>query len=151
MLTRIISIAILSVLSCAAAMAGGVTNIKEVINNTGQVVEIRKYDIKALGAATEFETTGEIPANGGTWSGDMWIPWADNRNDFLEKFLEIKVYRGGVFWLWQSGDYVRSNNRKIFVDNGRRAFGESRAGGERRLIISMASNRPVFRLERYQR
>ena len=151
MLKKTIFLTLSAALFCGQAMAGGVTNIKEIVNNTPMMIEVRKSDIPAGAAGAEIQTTNEIPANGGTWTGDMWIPWADNRNDFLEKFLEIKVYRGGVFWLWQSGDYVRSNNRKIFVDNGRRAFGESRAGGERRLIISMASNRPVFRLERYQR
>jgi len=149
MLTKIISIAILSVLSCGAALAGGVTNIKEVINNTGQIVEIRKYDIKALGAATEFETTGEIPANGGTWSGDMWVPWADNANDFTDKRMEVKVYRGTAFWIWQTGEFVRFNDRARFVANARRVTGEAKSGGERRLVLSVnKAGNVVFELQK---
>lgn len=138
----------LAILLCGAAKAGGVTNIKEVVNNTRLTVEIRKYDTKPLAAGNEYETTREIPADGGTWSGDMWIPWADNSNDFSEKYLEIKIYRGTTFWLWQTGEFVRYNTRARFVENGRKVPGESRAGGERRLIINMDGNRPVFVFEK---
>ena len=149
MLTKIISIAILFVVSCGAVMAGGVTNIKEVINNTGQVIELRKYDIKAGAAATEFETTGEIPANGGTWSGDMWIPWADNASDFTDKRMELRVYRGTAFWIWQTGEFVRFNDRARFVSNARRVTGEAKSGGERRLVLSVnKAGNVVFELQR---
>jgi hypothetical protein len=149
MLTKIISIAILLVLGCASALAGGVTNIKEIINNSGQTIEVRKYDVKALGAASEFETTGEIPANGGTWSGDMWIPWVDTANDFTDKRMEVKVYRGTAFWIWQSGEFVRFNDRGRFVPNARRITGEARSGGNRRMVISVnKAGNVVFELQR---
>lgn len=130
------------------AKAGGVTNIKEVVNNTHMTVEVRKYDVGATAAGGHYETTKEIPADGGTWSGDMWIPWADNSNDFTEKYMEIRIYRGTAFWLWQSGEFVRFNNRARFVENGRRVPGEARAGGERRLIISMSASTPIFKFEK---
>jgi hypothetical protein len=136
MLTRILSIAILTVLSGGIAVAGGVTNIKEIINNTAMAVEVREYDIKTGAAGSDFETTQEIPANGGVWSGDMWVPWVDNANDFAEKRMEVRVYRGTAFWIWQSGEFLRFNDRARFVPNGRRVSGESRSGGERRMIIS---------------
>lgn len=150
MLKKIFLFLLLTAISCGNALAGGVTNIKEVVNNTPLTIEIRKYDTGALTAGATFETTHEIPANGGTWSGDMWIPWVDSSSDFAEKFLEIKIYRATTFWLWQSGEYIRYNNRARFVDNGRRVPGESKAGGERRLIINMAENRPVFKFEKYR-
>ena len=131
------------------AEAGSVTNIKEVLNETNMRVEVRKFDKKTLGAASEFETTKEIPAGGGTWSGDMWIPWVDNSSDFVEKHMEIVIDGRTVFWIWQSGEYIRYNTRSRFVENARRAAGESRSGGERRLVIRLSGRNPVFEFERY--
>jgi hypothetical protein len=149
MLTRIISIAILAGLACGSAIAGGVTNIKEIINNTAMTVEVRKYDIKTGAAGSDFETTNEIPANGGTWSGDMWIPWVDNANDFSEKRMELRVYRGTAFWIWQTGEFVRYNDRARFIPNARRVTGEAKSGGERRLVISTNKDgRVVFEFQR---
>lgn len=127
----------------------GVTNIKEVLNDTGMTVEVRKYDTKPLSAASEFETTKEIPANGGTWSGDMWIPWADSSSDFAEKHIEILINGRTVFWIWQSGDFIRYNSRARFVQNAPRVAGESKVNGERRLIISMYNKRPVFEFQSF--
>lgn len=137
MLTRTISAAMFVALFCGAAIAGGVTNVKEIVNNTGMTVEVRKYDIKAGAAGSEFETTREIPANGGIWTGDMWVPWADSADDFTEKHMEVRVYRGTAFWIWQSGEFLRYNDRGRFIANARRVTGEARSGGERRMIISM--------------
>ncbi len=140
---------VIVVFSTAAANAGGVTNIKEVVNNTGMTVEVRKYDVKTTAAGAEFETTNEIPADGGTWSGNMWIPWVDNSNDFSEKYMEIRMGEKTLLWIWQSGEYVRYNTRARFVQNARRVSGEASAGGERRLIISMDGNKPVFKFEKF--
>ena len=126
----------------------GVTNIKEVLNDTGMTVEVRKYDMKPLSAASEFETTKEIPANGGTWSGDMWIPWADSSRDFAEKHMEILINGRTVFWIWQSGDFIRYNSRARFVQNAPRVVGESKVNGERRLIISLYNKKPVFEFQK---
>lgn len=149
MCKKIISAILLIAFSSVFANAGGVTNVKEILNNTDLTVEIRKYDTKPLAAANEFETTKEIPVRGGTWSGNMWIPWADNSDEFSEKRMEILIDGKTVFWIWQSGDFVRYNNRARFVVNAPRVAGESRSGGERRLIISMNGKRPVFEFERY--
>ena len=139
---------LLSPLIITTAKAGGITNIKEIINNTPLTMEVRKFDTKPLAAAAEYETTGEIPADGGTWSGDMWIPWVDNSNDFTEKRMEVRVEQVTNFWIWQSGEFVRFNSRARFVSNAPRVSGESRSGGERRLIISMDVGRVVFKFER---
>lgn len=141
---KIISALLFIVFSSIFANAGGVTNITEVVNNTGFVVEVRKYDTQPLAAGIAFETTKEIPADGGMWSGDMWIPWADKSDDFGDKRLEIIFNGKPLFWIWQSGEFVLYNNRARFVGNAPRVFGEAKSGGERRLIISMNGKRPVF-------
>lgn len=144
----ILAIAIV-IYSTVAANAGGVTNIKEVVNNTGWTVEVRKTDVGTAAAGSQSETTGEIPAEGGTWSGDMWIPWVDRSEDFTEKHLEIIIGEKRYFWIWQSGEFVRYNNRARFVQNAQKVFGEAKSGGERRLIISMNGKRPVFEFEKF--
>lgn len=148
MKTKYVGLMLLVLFCVALDVRAGVTNIKEVLNETGMTVEVRKYDTKPLAAQAEFETTGEIPASGGTWSGDMWIPWADNANDFTEKHIEIVINGNTAFWIWQSGDYIRYNTRRSFVQNSRRVPGESRVNGERRLIIRMNGRQPVFEFER---
>ncbi len=149
MLKTILSITVLGALSCGIVFAGGVTNVKEIINNTAMTIEVKKYDVKTGSAGADFETTGEIPANGGTWSGDMWVPWVDNTNDFVEKHMEVRVYRGTAFSIWQSGEYVRYNDRVRFVSNARRVSGEARSGGERRLVVSQnKEGRVVFEFQR---
>lgn len=67
----------------------------------------------------------------------MWVPWVDNADDFADKRMEVKVYRGTAFWIWQSGEYLRFNDRSRFIANARRVTGESRSGGERRMVISI--------------
>lgn len=54
------------IFSSVFIIAGGVTNIKEVLNETIFTVEVRKYDTKPASAASEFETTKEISAADGT-------------------------------------------------------------------------------------
>ena len=144
MFTKIISTVVFAALFCGVAAAGGVTNIKEIVNNTAMAVEVRKYDVKAGGAGSEFETTSEIPANGGIWSGDMWVPWVDSANDFAEKRMEVRVYRGTAFWIWQSGEYLRYNDRARFIANARRVTGEAKSGGERRMIINVNKDGKVI-------
>ncbi|HUR98585.1 MAG TPA: hypothetical protein VMZ26_11025 [Pyrinomonadaceae bacterium] len=149
MFKRIISIAVFAALTCGVAIAGGVTNIKEIINNTAMTVEVRKYDIKAGAAGVGFETTHEIPANGGVWSGDMWIPWVDSAADFTDKRMEVQVYRGTAFWIWQTGEYVRFNDRGRFITNARRVTGEAKSGGDRRLVISTSKDgRVIFEFQK---
>ena len=137
---------VMIVFSTAVAKAGGVTNIKEIVNNTSINLTVTKMEPTWNPYSGDY--SDEIPPDGGVWTGDMWIPWADNRNDFTEKHMEVRIYRGTAFWIWQSGEFVLYNNRARFVSNARRVPGESRSGGERRLIISIDENgRPVFKFE----
>lgn len=136
--------------------AEAVTNIKEIVNNTRGDLEIRKLDITfgAAGGHTQF--TGRIPANGGIWSGDMWIPWAANSDEHLEKRIEVLVKKGGrppvvIFTIWQQGDRVRFHNvRQNFVENAPLVTGQATAGGERRMVFFNDGPRIAFRLENFR-
>ena len=141
-----------------AARFGGVTNIKEVVNNTPYAVIVRKVKIGQVktgkeaakkGVVEVLETTRTIPKDGGVWSGDMWIPWVDNEQDFENSHIELsfaETRTQGRFvvneaWrIWQNGEAVRLNNESkdwfTYVANAPKIPGESKSGGERRLIIS---------------
>ena len=109
------------------ASAGGVTNIKEVYNNSGVEITVTKLE--------GGQTTASIPP-GGVWTGDMWIPWVDNADQFRDKRLEIRARGTAAAWIWQSGDHVRYNTSAMFVADGQRAPGEATSGGERTLFIN---------------
>lgn len=149
MCNKIILAIVMIVFSSVLANAGGVTNIKEIINNTPMWIEIRKFDTKPLAAGAEYESTGKITADGGTWTGDMWIPWVDNSNDFTEKYMEFRVEETTIFWIWQRGEFVRYNSRARFASNAPRVSGNSRSGGERRMIINMDVGRIVVEFEEF--
>lgn len=131
------------------AVPGGVTNIKEVVNRTPHTIELRKWDTPWGGAAPNYETTGPIPANG-VYSGAMWIPWANNADEFSEHAMEIKVNGNAIAQIWQSGEYVRSKrSAERFSSNAPRIPGASLAGGDRKLVVAMSNNQTVFTLTGY--
>jgi hypothetical protein len=136
--------------------AGGVTNIKEVVNNTRRFsIEVRKVmDQQTLSASDGSETTGVV-LPGRPWRGNLWIPWADNSNDFPYHNIELRTSTSRFGnplswpwvswrWIWQSGDFVRYNTRARFVPNGNRVPGEARSGGERRLLFYLSGNDIAF-------
>ena len=51
----------------------GWTAIKEVVNNTGQDGYLYSQ---------EMDHGYKIPAGGGTWTVDIWIPWARSYDEF---------------------------------------------------------------------
>ncbi len=138
---------------------GGVTNIKEIVNHTPYDVSAGKTDFAEIRLVTRNDVLESIPANG-IWTGDMWVPWADNSDEFKNHFMTINIHiphptRSGEYSLkhfsvWQSGEYVRFNDAHTFVDNAPRVPGEARAGGERRLIISIKDNKPVFTFAKFK-
>jgi hypothetical protein len=150
-----------------AVAFGGVTNIKEIVNRTSGVVRIRTVDVK--GTEHGSRGTRDIPANG-VWTGDIWVPWANNEEEFQFHRMEIVINipqptRSGTdsakfFLIWQSGEYVRfiqtqerssfESSKRLFVDNAPRVPGEARAGGERRMIVSTKDNQPVLTFENYK-
>lgn len=143
--------------SASTVAFGGVTNIKEVVNNTSGIVRVEKAEFTGNVFTTRYEASGAIPANG-VWSGEMWIPWADNAEDFRNHGMSLVVtlpnrpqgFTITRFKIWQSGEYVRFTDGERFVNNAPRVPGEARAGGERRMIVSIKDNRPVFTFEKYQ-
>ncbi|MEO6333679.1 MAG: hypothetical protein ABIO91_01730 [Pyrinomonadaceae bacterium] len=145
---------LLIVFSIAAARAGGVTNVKEIINNTSVILEVSKLEPK-LGNPYSGDHTGEIAANGGVWTGDMWIPWVNNEQDGRDRWMGI-YYNASTgnnrnnqieFFIWQTGDYVRYS-KKQYIQNAPKIPGESKSGGERRLIISEKDKKFFIRFEK---
>jgi hypothetical protein len=134
--------------------AGGVTNIKEIVNNTDMPVEVFAYDARA-GVATGYDRTQgatRIPARGGTWTGDLWIPWADNADQFRSKHIVLMVrktptsHQVVIGAIWQSGEFVRHNRFEEFVANAPRIPGVARSGGDRRMSINKKGGDFVFSL-----
>lgn len=145
------------VFSSVLAYAGGVTNIKEVINNSSKVVKLTTYEAKHGFEGAAKKTTGVI-TYGNIWNGDMWIPWADNEEQFKGHFMSIEIIelrrtRGTdiyhTYIVYQSGDYVRVSfygmveqrgfgilTSGSFDPDARRVSGESKSGGERRVVFS---------------
>jgi len=163
MYKKFILATLLIVFSTAAANAG-VTNIKEVVNNTRFTVRVSKGEVRERWNKnrrvneTFFsmkETTDAILENG-TWSGDMWIPWVDNAEDFKNNVISISVseyWRNAYFLLWQTGDAVRftaaEHDRYGFIRNAPKVAGEAKVNGERRLIIGKENDKYVITLEKF--
>ena len=173
---KLITALLLTMFAPVPAFAGGVTNIKEVINRSSKIVRLSTYEDKNA-VESKWKTTRKIAA-GATWRGDMWIPWADNSEQFLNHFLKIEIFRprpGGnlsdvnVFTIYQSGEFVRTSPDNRYVEqnsdeinielpienynaNAPRVEGEWRSGGERRVIFSDNSDGSVgFRFEIFRR
>jgi hypothetical protein len=154
--------------------AGGVTNVKEVVNRSSKIVRLTTYEDKN-DVESKWKSTRKI-ASGATWTGDMWIPWADNNEQFLKHFLKIEIFspRAGrnlsdvsVFTIYQSGEYVRTSPDNHFVAENTdeisielpietynaaapRVDGEWKSGGERRVIFFNKTDGSVgFKFERY--
>jgi hypothetical protein len=151
------------VLSVVTTHAGGVTNVKEVVNNTSGVIKLLKRDFTGNIFTTHIESTEEIAA-GATWKGDMWIPWANNAEEFKNHFMQLytripsptdrSVGQIKSFYIWQTGESVRFTDRiffdrSSFSDDAPHVPGEARSGGERRLIVSAKNGEPVFTFERF--
>ena len=167
-------LALLSPLMITTANAGGVTNIKEVVNKSSKIVKLTTYENKN-GVESTLKTTGEIAA-GRDWSGDMWIPWADNAEQFNSHYMKIEIIERSpterfdsiqIFAAYQSGEEVRANLDRIVRQRGNtdsqwlgarsynadapKVEGEWKSGGERRVIFYDKSDGSVgFKFEKYE-
>jgi hypothetical protein len=158
----LMSVLLVMLLSVVTTYAGGVTNVKEVVNNTSGVIKLLKRDFTGNIFTTHIESTEEIAA-GATWKGDMWIPWANNAEEFKNHFMQLytripspsdtSVGQIKSFYIWQTGESVRFTDRiffdrSSFSDDAPQVPGEARSGGERRLIVRVKNGEPVFTFER---
>lgn len=142
---------------CILANAG-VTNIKEIVNNTAGAVTIKPWEHAAIPGNGNVLMPKRIPPHG-VWTGDLWIPWADNAEQFRYEniMIEVKIPSGSQpdsitnFCFWQSGEYVRYNDKTVFVENAPRVAGLSKVNGERRLVISEKNKKAVFTFEEYKK
>lgn len=171
---KIITALLFIVCSSVITLAGGVTNIKEVVNRSSKIVKISTYENKNRIEAG-LKTTGEIAA-AGTWRGDMWIPWADNSRQFDSHFMKIEIIDRRpterhdtiqIFAAYQTGEEVRSNPDRIVRQRGNtdaqwlgersynanapKVEGLWQSGGERRVVFFDKPDGSVgFKFERYQ-
>lgn len=111
----------------------------------------------------------------------MWIPWADNGDQFSEHFLQILIFNPrpqagtdavDIVYVYQSGDYVRTFfglTLRVHADprffefpdralssaynpDAPKVDGESKSGGERRVIFYDKKDGSVgFKFEIYGR
>src|SRR5437868_1192661 len=90
---KLINALLLIIGLCAFANAGGVTNIKQVINKSSKAVRVTAYDNKTLAENGHHNRiTTEVIGPGADWRGDMWIPWADNAQQFRLHFLTFEIF-----------------------------------------------------------
>ena len=135
------------------------------------------YDNKTLieNGHRNLITTAVIPA-GGRWSGDMWVPWADNRQQFRSHFITIEMFEGSpsatsrvqVFGMYQTGEEIRSSLVRTRYTNqsevhylledeynatAGRVDGEWKSGGDRRIVFFDDANTRLvgFRFEQLRR
>ncbi|MBA2736761.1 MAG: hypothetical protein H0U50_08255 [Pyrinomonadaceae bacterium] len=179
MYKKIISALLFVVFSSAFAYAGGVTNIKEVVNRSSKVVRVSTYENKALieNGWQNWLATPEIAANGGMWTGDIWMPWADNKEQFKSHFMKIEIIEKRplqrvdfvrAFGVYQTGEEIRFSfareyesrqpanswylGERYYDANAPKVDGEWQSGGERRIIFSDKPDGSVgFKFERYTR
>jgi len=157
----------------ADTLAGGVTNIKEVVNDSSKVVKLTTFETKHRFEGPVKKSTGVI-TYGETWTGDMWVPWADNVDEFKEHFMSIEIIElrprratdiHHMYMVYQSGEYVRASFYGIlemrgfgsttsgsYVPNAPGVPGESKSGGERRVVVFDTKDSGVgFRFEKFSR
>jgi len=173
---KIITALLFIVCSCSAALAGGVTNIKEVVNKSSKAVRVSAWDNKTLlenGHRNLISTS--VIAAGAEWRGDMWVPWADNKKQFRSHFISIEIFEASptrpgrvlVFGAYQTGEEIRSSlvrdrtsnqGEEVYLiedeyaANAPRVDGEWRSGGDRRVIFFDKPDGSVgFKLEKYGR
>ena len=167
------------VFSSVFATAGGVTNIKEIINRSSKVVRVSTYENKALieNGWNNWIATPELSANGGRWTGDMWMPWADNKEQFKSHFMKIEIIEQRseprlnlvrAFGVYQTGEEIRFSfareyqgrqpanswylGERHYDANAPKVDGDWQSGGERRIIFSDKPDGSVgFKFERYER
>lgn len=165
--------------STVFAYAGGVTNVKEIINRSSKVVRVSTYENKALieNGWKNWLATPEISANGGRWTGDMWVPWADNKEQFKSHFMKIEIIEKRpsprvdfvrAFGLYQTGEEIRFSFAREYESrqpanswylgenhydaNAPKIEGEWKSGGERRILFFDKKDGSVgFKFEKYER
>jgi hypothetical protein len=162
--------------SSVPTLAGGVTNIKEVINKSSKAVRVSAYDNKTLGEnGLRNLITTSVVAPGTYWRGDMWVPWADNQKQFRSHFITMEIFNASpgvlarvwVYGVYQTGEEIRSSLVRdrsgdqaevhYLVEDeynatAPRIDGEWKSGGDRRVIFFDKPDRSVgFKLEKYGR
>ncbi|MFF5296550.1 hypothetical protein [Paractinoplanes globisporus] len=112
-----------------AELTYGVTNVKRWRNETGEELEVWKLD-----GSQSRQDHYRIPA-GQSDDADMWIPWADNPEQYAVKHAVILVGGRPLAYVWQSGTKIRFNTNDEFVPGGPSVPGAAKAGGNRTILV----------------
>ena len=107
----------------------GVTNVKKWVNRTDFEVEVWKLD-----GGYRLRDHYRVPPRQ-TGGGEMWIPWADNDDEYADHHAVVRVGDAVVGYIWQSGPAVRFNTADEFVPGGVCVPGAAGAGGDRIVVI----------------
>lgn len=179
MCRKILTALLFIIFSGVAAQAGGVTNIKEIVNRSSKVVRVSTYENKTLieNGWNNWIATPELSANGGNWTGDMWVPWADNKEQFKSHFMKIEIIEQRseprfnlvrAFGVYQTGEEIRFSfareyqgrqpanswylGEQHYNADAPKVEGEWKSGGERRIIFFDKKDGSVgFKFEQYER
>ena len=105
------------------------TNVKKWVNKTDRNVEVWKLD-----GGNRWRDHYRVPPRQ-TGGGEMWIPWADDADEYADHHAIIRVDEVVVGYIWQSGPAVRFNTSDEFVPGGVCVPGAAGAGGDRTVVI----------------
>jgi hypothetical protein len=101
--------------------------VKAWVNKTDKEVEVWKLD-GGLGRKDYCR----IPP-GETVRRDLWIPWADNPEQFVDRRGIVQIDGEPKIFFWQSGDGLWCGSRDMYM--GIRIPGVERPGGNRTMFI----------------
>lgn len=109
-------------------MAFGITSIKEMINDSTEVLLIVKKENENNDRVTIYP--------GDTSVHEIWIPWVANQEEFNKKVLEITFQDSGKkICIWQNGNSVRCSKGN-FDNGGISVSPMQRPDGDRKLTIN---------------
>jgi hypothetical protein len=173
-LIRSLILAVWVLFLSSALTRAGVTNIREVVNRSStRVVRLTSCESKFGWEGAVKKSTGAI-TYGTIWNGDLWVPWADNADDFKGHFMTLEITElrparstdiSHIYVLFQSGDYVRASFYGIieqrglgvltsgdYMPNAPKVNGEWRSGGDRRLVVfDKHDGSPGYTFEKIER
>jgi hypothetical protein len=124
-----------------AELTNGVTDIVAVVNRSGKPVDLVKVDRNFLGIPTP-QSVRVAPKS--TLKTSLWLPWAENAQDYALKHLTLSLGGRPFAHLWQQAGRVRFNTQDAFVPNGSEVPILAKGGGRRTLVVDELPGGPAF-------
>jgi hypothetical protein len=119
-----------------AELTGGVTNIKQIRNQTDKRIRIWKID------GGRSETMEAAPRS--NRDGDFWIPWAENARDYAEHHMTISADGQPIAYLWQQNKNLTFGVEDRIDGETGHVAGLVRGGGDRTLVVEEREGRIGF-------